>query len=65
MHDLLESGCIVPNSSPYGTPIPFAEKKGGGGLHMCINYCSLNCNTITDLWPLPRIDEMLVWLRGA
>ena len=65
MHDLLESGRIVASSSPYGAPILFAEKKGGGGLHMCIDYHSLNSNTITDSCPLPWIDEMLAWLRGA
>ena len=27
---LLESGRIVPSSSPYGAPILFAEKKGRG-----------------------------------
>ena len=26
---------------------------------MCIDYRLLNSNTITDLWPLPRINEML------
>ena len=65
MHELLESGRIAPSSSPYGAPILFAEKKDGGGLHMCIDYKSLNSNTITDSWPLPRIDEMLARLRGA
>ena len=65
MHELFESGRIVPSSSPYGAPILFAEKKGGGGLCMCIDYRSLNNNTISDLCPLPRIDEMLVRLRGA
>jgi len=63
--DLLESGRIVPSSSPYGAPILFAEKKGGGGLRMCIDYRSLNSNTITDSWPLLRIDEMLARLHGA
>ena len=46
---------------PYCLP----KKKGGGGLRMCIDYCSLNSNTITDSRPLPRIDEMLARLRGA
>ena len=62
---LLESGRIVPSSSPYGAPILFAEKKGGGGLRMCTNYQSLNSNTVSDSWPLPRIDEMLARLKGA
>ena len=62
---LLESGRIVPSSSPYGAPILFAEKKGGGGLRMCTDYRSLNSNTVSDSWPLPRIDEMLARLKGA
>ena len=65
MHKVLESGCIVPSSSPYGAPILLAEKKGCGGLFMCIDYRSLNSNTITDLWPLPWINEMLARLHGA
>ena len=62
---LLDSGRIVPSSSPYGAPVLFAEKKGGGGLRMCIDFRSLNSNTVTDSWPLPRIDEMLARLKGA
>ena len=62
---LLESGRIVPSSSPYGAPILFAERKGGGGLRMCTDYRSLNSNTVSDSWPLPRIDEMLARLKGA
>ena len=62
---LLESGHIVTSLSPYGAPVLFAEKKGGGGLRMCTDYRSLNANTVTDSWPLPRIDEMLARLKGA
>ena len=62
---LLESGRIVPSSSPYGALILFAEKKGGGGLRMYTDYRSLNSNTVSDSWPLPRIDEMLARLKGA
>ena len=62
---LLESGRIVPSASPYGAPILFAVKKGGAGLRMCTDYRSLNSNSITDNFPLPRIDELLARLRGA
>ena len=62
---LLESSRIVPSSSPYGAPILFAEKKGRGGPRMCTDYRSLNSNTVSDSWPLPRIDEMLARLKGA
>ena len=62
---LLESGCIVLSSSPYGAPVLFAEKKGRGGLRMCTDYRSLNAKTVTDSWPLLRINEMLARLKGA
>jgi len=61
----IESGRIVPSASPYGHPVLFAEKKGGRGLRLCVDYCGLNANTVTDAWPLPRIDELLSRLKGA
>ena len=43
----------------------FDEKKRGGGLHLCVDYYSLNTNTVTDAWTLPHIDDLLSWLTGA
>ena len=60
----LEMDRIVPSSSPYGAPILFTKKKDGK-LRMCIDYRTLNKNTILDSYPLPRIDELLARLRGA
>ena len=60
INEWLESGCIVPSASPYGHPVLFAEKKGGGGLRLCVDYHSLNANTVTDAWPLPHIDDLLL-----
>ena len=43
----------------------FAEKKGGGGFYLCINYHSLNANTVTEAWLLLCIDDLLSCLKGA
>ena len=34
-------------------------------MRLCINYRSLNANTITDSWPLPQIDELLAHLKDT
>ena len=52
------------SSSPYSAPILFAKKKDGC-LRMCIDYRLLNSNTVTDSYPLPRIDEMLQRIQGT
>ena len=39
--------------------------KGGGGLCLCVDYSSLNANTVTDAWPLPCIDDLLSQPKGA
>ena len=57
----LDTNRIIPNSSPYGTPILFARKKDGL-LRMCIDYRKLNDNTVKDSFPLPRIDELMTHL---
>ena len=62
---MLESGRVVPSSSPYGAQILFAENKVGGGLRMCTDYKLLNSNSVIDSWPLLEIDELLDRLKGA
>ena len=62
---MLELGHIVPSARLYGYPVLFVEKKVGGSLCLCIDYHSLNANTVADVWPLPHIDELLSQLKGA
>jgi hypothetical protein len=60
----LEKGWVVPSSSPFGAPVLFARKKGGG-LRWCIAYRALNTISIKNRYPLPRIDDLLDSLNGA
>ena len=56
--ELLKENKIWVSDSPYGAPILFAKKKDGQ-LCLCVDYCALNKNTISDSYPLPRIEELL------
>ena len=38
INEWLRLGCIVPSDGPYGHTVLFAEKKGGGGLCLYVNY---------------------------
>ncbi|GAX85873.1 hypothetical protein CEUSTIGMA_g13289.t1 [Chlamydomonas eustigma] len=63
----LEKGWIRPSSSEYGapvTPVLFARKPDGS-LRLCIDYRSLNAQTIKDRGPLPLTSELFDHLHGA
>ncbi|GJX65496.1 putative reverse transcriptase domain-containing protein [Tanacetum coccineum] len=56
--ELLDKGFIRPSSSPWGAPILFVKKKDGS-MRMCIDYRELNKVTVKNVYPLPRIDDLL------
>ena len=64
LSEFMNSGRIEMANGAYGAPILFAKKKDGG-LRMCIDYRALNGQTKTDVYPLPRLDELLQRLDGA
>ncbi|CAI7814886.1 unnamed protein product [Closterium sp. NIES-54] len=61
---LLVRQLIRPSTSPYGAPVLFTPKPDGS-LRMCIDYRSLNKQTVKNKYPIPRIDDLLDQLRGA
>ncbi|GBG92923.1 hypothetical protein CBR_g57759 [Chara braunii] len=64
LDDLLAKGWIRPSCSPYGAPVLFVRKKNKD-LRLCIDYRKLNAQTIKNVGPLPRIDDLLERLGGA
>ena len=62
--ELLENGQIKPSNSPYSAPIVMASKKNFE-LRLCMDYRPLNANTISDAYPLPRINAILDRLKNA
>ena len=55
---LLDTGCIEPCVSPYSSALVLVKKKGGG-LRVCVDYRGVNRDTISDKYPIPRIDELI------
>ena len=61
---MLEKGWIHPSVSPYGTLLLFVCKKTSK-LQMCIDYQALNHQIKLDIFPIPRIADLLDHLGHA
>jgi hypothetical protein len=62
--ELQEAGYIRSNSSPYGAPVLFVQKKDGSQ-RMCVDYRSLNDVTVKNKYQLPRIKDLFDQMRDA
>ena len=61
---MIAKGWIHLSVSPYSAPILFLRKKTGE-LCMCVDLRALNSNTQLDVFPLPRISDLLDQLGRA
>ena len=64
LQELVDRGFIRPSISPWGAPMLFLKKKDGTW-RLCIDYRQLNKVTIRNIYPLPRIDDLIDQLRGV
>jgi hypothetical protein len=62
--ELQEAGYIRLDSSPYGVPVLFVQKKEGSQ-GMYVDYRTLNDVTMKNKYPLPRIEDLFDQMRGA
>jgi hypothetical protein len=63
LKELLDSGLVRPNVSPWGAPVIFVKKDGS--LRLCIDYRDLNRATVKNRYPMPRIDDLFDQMKGA
>lgn len=62
--DLIRNGRIRESNSPYGHPIVCVTKPSGD-IRMCIDFRYVNQGTISDKYPMKRVDELLYSMCGA
>ncbi len=64
IYEALQRGFIHSSTSPAASSFFFGAKNDGG-LRPCIDYRSLNSQTIKFIYPLPLVPAALEELRGA
>ena len=62
INNMLADNVVQESASPWASPIVLAKKDGS--LRFCVDYCHLNAVTTKDVFPLPRIDDLLDKMRG-
>jgi hypothetical protein len=64
LKEALATGHIRQSKSPLGAPVFFIKKKDGK-LRFIQDYRALNAITRKNQYPLPLIDDLVHWLKGA
>ena len=60
---LLDQGIARRSKSPYSSPLHLAPKPDGEW-RPCVDYRRLNCQTVDDKYPVPRIQDFTDNLAG-
>ena len=61
---MLQHGVIEKSISPWSSPILHVP-KANGTYCFCIDFRKLNENSVKDVIPMPRIDEVFSQIGGA
>ena len=61
---LQKQDIIEPAASPWSSPVLLLKKKNGD-FRFCVDYRGVNKNIKRDVFPLPRVDDILENLRDS
>lgn len=62
--EMLLKGVVRESSSPWAAPVILVQKKDGSW-RFCVDYRRLNSITKKDVYPLPRIDDVVDCIHSA
>jgi len=57
VEEMLKANIIEQSTSPWSSPVVLVPKKKGKK-RFCVDFRKLNAVTITENWPLPRIEDI-------
>ena len=60
---MFKANVILESKSPYNFPVIVIPKKDGSK-RICVDFRKLNDVTVSDPYPIPRIDDILNKLCG-
>ena len=58
VREMQDGGIVQPSVSPWASPVVLVPKKDGS-LRFCVDYSRLNALTKKDVYPLPRVDDIV------
>ena len=61
---MLRNGIIEPSLSEWSSPCVLVPKPDGS-YHFCTDFRRLNAVTVTNSYPIPRIDDCIDCLQGV